>query len=380
QGPRYRFQQLMKYLNYVTEETDFPIAEFQSRTSMASQAIGYGKWLMVVHMLRRTVGDAAFLKSLREFFRLHLFKKASFQDLRKVFERVTGRDLRPFFDQWVRRTGAPVLQLTEAVVVQGKEGAQELEIQITQKQHGPLFVLDVPIALWDEDSGPARVETVRLKERDQVFRFPVSSAPRAVMLDPWYDLFRRLDRREAPPSLGQTYGAERAAVLVSREEPSPMTAAYRQFGAGLGHPILEEAKVSAENLSLWVLGRSHPMARLLIPWLREKAVQMQDGGITIEGQTYDLKTHSVVLTVPHPDHPARAITWLMANTPAALRGLLRKLPHYGKYGFLVFAGDAPSNVAKGVWPAARIGLMRRFHSGPLPLPARPPLVPFAPTP
>jgi len=32
-------------------------------------------------------------------------------------------------------------------------------------------------------------------------------------------------------------------------------------------------------------------------------------------------------------------------------GLARKLPHYGKYSYLAFAGDEPTNMAKGQWPA-----------------------------
>ena len=51
-----------------------------------------------------------------------------------------------------------------------------------------------------------------------------------------------------------------------------------------------------------------------------------------------------------PANPQQAIVWLEAENPAALSGLARKLPHYGKYSFLVFSGDEPSIVAKGQWP------------------------------
>jgi hypothetical protein len=37
----------------------------------------------------------------------------------------------------------------------------------------------------------------------------------------------------------------------------------------------------------------------------------------------------------------------------ALPGLARKLPHYGKYGYLGFEGPEPTNVAKGEWLVAR---------------------------
>ena len=42
--------------------------------------------------------------------------------------------------------------------------------------------------------------------------------------------------------------------------------------------------------------------------------------------------------------------WIAVMRSAALSGLARKLPHYGKYGYLGFEGDAPDNVLKGIFP------------------------------
>jgi hypothetical protein len=51
-----------------------------------------------------------------------------------------------------------------------------------------------------------------------------------------------------------------------------------------------------------------------------------------------------------PDAPSRALGWLAADSAAALRGLGRKLPHYGRYSYLAFTGTQPNNVLKGQWP------------------------------
>jgi hypothetical protein len=45
--------------------------------------------------------------------------------------------------------------------------------------------------------------------------------------------------------------------------------------------------------------------------------------------------------------------WLAADRAAALPGLGRKLPHYGRYGYAGFEGDEPTNVVKGEWPVGR---------------------------
>lgn len=48
----------------VAEETDFPLNEFTTRNSAASQAVGYGKTLMLWHMLRVELGDELFLEGV----------------------------------------------------------------------------------------------------------------------------------------------------------------------------------------------------------------------------------------------------------------------------------------------------------------------------
>ena len=58
--------------------------EFRSRHSAATEAVGYGKTLMVFHMLRRRIGDDAFRKWAARFYREYRGKQASFADVREV--------------------------------------------------------------------------------------------------------------------------------------------------------------------------------------------------------------------------------------------------------------------------------------------------------
>jgi len=54
------------------------------------------------------------------------------------------------------------------------------------------------------------------------------------------------------------------------------------------------------------------------------------------------------------------MTWVIAGNKESVPGLMRKLPHYGKYGYLVFEGSAPDNRGKGVWPSNPAGLEKIF--------------------
>ena len=64
--------------------------------------------------------------------------------------------------------------------------------------------------------------------------------------------------------------------------------------------------------------------------------------------------------------------WLVVDPPAAFPGMGRKLPHYGKYSYLAFEGDEPTNVVKGQWPTGDSPLFVDLRTEPdrgQPLPA-----------
>ena len=93
-----------------------------------------------------------------------------------------------------------------------------------------------------------------------------------------------------------------------------------------------------------------------------------------------------MLAVRHPVDPVLALAWIATDRVAALPGLGRKLPHYGKYSYLGFEGDEPTNVAKGEWPLTGSPLSvpvrqpdgRTINVPTAKLAPRPPLVKLAP--
>ena len=62
-----------------------------------------------------------------------------------------------------------------------------------------------------------------------------------------------------------------------------------------------------------------------------------------------LARHVGVIVRRHPANLEKAVGFIFADGVAALPGLGRKLPHYGKYSYLGFEGDEPVNVLKGQW-------------------------------
>ena len=74
------------------------------------RAIVYNKGAMVLHMLRRLVGDDAFFGGVREFYTTWKFRKAGTDDFRAAMEKTSGRDLGRFFETWVFGSEIPTLK------------------------------------------------------------------------------------------------------------------------------------------------------------------------------------------------------------------------------------------------------------------------------
>jgi aminopeptidase N len=384
-GSQYRLQQLIKILNYVNESNDFPLINFKWRTSMSSQAIGYGKMLMMLHMLRLQIGDDFFLKALREFHRDRQFRFAGLDDLRISFEAASGQDLSSFFAHWTYRKGGPELTLSSATHVPSGSGHQ-LHIEVKQTQAGPAFPFKLPVAIWTKDKAVPQIKILDMTEKTLKASFLLTGEPGRVLIDPYTEIFRKLDHREVPPAIGQTYGSPLSSRIMPTEEDFPdVLMGYHEFAQSLVKdstvmgPLLNDGKSSpAPNGSLWVFGKTNTYARHLKPQLENYGVQLNEEEVVIDGKSFTWKDHSFVFTLQRPGGREGSATWVIASSGESIPGLIRKLPHYGKYGVLVFKGHEPENKFKGTWPFQPSGLMKTFQPGNYSLPPQAPLVDYKP--
>jgi Peptidase family M1 domain len=102
------------------------------------RALVYNKGAMVLHMLRRLIGDEAFFAGLRDFYSTWRYKKAGTDDLRAAMEKAAaGRPLERFFERWIFSSGIPEVRFTSIV-----EGSA---VKVRFEQLGDVY--DVPIAV-----------------------------------------------------------------------------------------------------------------------------------------------------------------------------------------------------------------------------------------
>ena len=369
-GANFRRNILQNYADFVGHERDFPISEFRSRHSSSSEAVGYGKTQMVFHMLRRQIGDELFTKGLQRLYRQYLFKEAGFDDLARIFSEVSGENLTPFFHQWIKRRGAPKLQIG-AIRRELMGDKWLLEVTLEQTQAGAPYALQVPLAVTLDGQDEAYEVVLELTTKSEEFTLVLPATPLRLDVDPAFDLFRAVDRSEIPPALSQAFGAKSSLLVLPSGAGAPLLTAYRQLAQAWGRNQAGTIEVVLDNeldalpadRAVWVLGWQNRFASQVAGKFQRYGVTATPTAIDIGGSAFNAKDHAVVLSGrpgPGSDH---AVVWLAADNPAAIAGLARKLPHYRKYSYLAFRGDAPTNLLKRQWPVPESILSGVFERG-----------------
>ena len=147
--------------------------------SRVFRALVYNKSAVVLHMLRRIVGDEPFFAGMRRFYEQSTFSKAGTDDFRRVMEAETGRNLERFFERWIYGFGVPSVKVTHRVE-EASDGTSVVVVQAAQEG----LVYDLPITIGIEQAnGVVRQAVLVLTEAAGELRVPVEGRVRRVTVD-----------------------------------------------------------------------------------------------------------------------------------------------------------------------------------------------------
>ncbi|MEO3402300.1 M1 family metallopeptidase [Mucilaginibacter sp. CAU 1740] len=145
-------------------------------------ANSYEKGNWVLHMLRRKLGDDIFWKGVRNYYAKYQGGNANTDDLRRVMEQTSGKDLKQFFTQWLRTAGHPKL----AVKWTWDDKESNLTINVLQNQD---FVYHFPL----EVSVDGQIITIQVKEKSATLHYKLKAKPADVKIDPNVNLLATFD-------------------------------------------------------------------------------------------------------------------------------------------------------------------------------------------
>jgi len=152
-------------------------------------AHSYPKGALVLWTLANILGEDVFRRGLKLYLERYSEKNADTEDLRKVFEEVSGRQLDWFFEQYVYNAGHPALKVKYKWLPEEK--AVEVEVEQTQSKDSlEEYKVPLEVLVLGEDY-EIRKEYV-VERRRHVFRVSVPSKPKAVCIDPEFKSFKAL--------------------------------------------------------------------------------------------------------------------------------------------------------------------------------------------
>jgi len=366
QGEAYRRSTLQKFTNFVTPENDFPLSEFINRFDGRSEAIGYGKALMMFHMLRRKLGDDNFRKGMSLFYKNNKYKKASYDDIRIAMEEVSGVNLRPFFDQWILRKGAPEIALNK-VRMDMYGGSYRVSFTLNQIQKDSAFNLDVPVVLLTTKGIQRPVFNINSKSQE--FQIDANGKPLKLVVDAQYDVFRTLDAREVPPAFSKALASKENMMILPSNASKENAKLYKEYadawiaGDASDHYEIVMDKDLAElpkDKTPWIIGVENNFTGVISKEMEIYNSFIHTDSVKFEKKVLQNNAQGLMITTFAPDDVNRTMVFMAPGKKEAIPGLVRKLPHYGKYSYLAFEGDEPTNIAKGQWPVVNSPLIYLF--------------------
>lgn len=352
----YRLQALRNFTTLVPPAKDFPLARFTGRVDPATKAVGYDKGMMVFHMLRKVIGDEAFWGALRDVYHERLFQPTSWDDLRRAFEKRSQRSLEAFFDQWVNRKGAPRIHLAD---VQRDPAPDGWKVTGRLAQEKPFFQAEFELAVY----GDGRDVSRRIKISGASAAFDVSpvSEPVQIVVDPDYNMLRRLDPSEIPPTVNALKSSPSTLLVIcdAADEAGQQVADTLADSLGLReYAIVPEAQADGNRFKGQdVILVGYPRTA---EWLSSipASLHLQEKGVSLGG-AQGAGAGDVFLGVfNNPYDPGRVLAvFLPLASPDAVN-VAAKITHYGRFSYLFFRDGRNSD--KGSWKPADSPVLYRW--------------------
>ena len=159
---------------------DFSIvSERTAEKEQVTSGITYQKGAWVLHMLRNFIGEKNFKKGIQNYYAKYFNANTSTDEFRVEMEKAAGKDLKLFFKQWLYQPINPTINASWTY----NTSAKKLNVHLSQAQQ---FLYNVPVEIgyYKKGSSTPTILTMNLKDKDQVFSFPLAADPEKLELDP----------------------------------------------------------------------------------------------------------------------------------------------------------------------------------------------------
>ncbi len=320
EGISYRKETITKYINYAGDVAPISLGDFRSAShnqplADAKRAVGYNRGSLFFHELEQKLGENVFLSGLQNFYSEHKGKKASWEDLRRSFEKTSAANLSQFFQERLTRKDIPHLSV-ENIELNYSQTTPSLNFNIVQNTELP-YSLKVPIQVTTND-GTITIEKV-ITEPSSPVTVALKQRPIKFSVDSEFSFLRQLSLPERVPVWSHFLGSEDKLVIVANDSEKEKYKAVTQTLERHELHIVTADEVSNADLSqhsLLFLGTNQAPAQSLFGHL-----DMPPHGFTLDVRSNPLNQEHVAVLID-------------GSSVEQVEATARKLRHYGKYSYL----------------------------------------------
>ena len=156
-----------------------PLHDTETEDLMALlNANAYQKGAWVLHMLRAELGNKDFFEGIRRYYEEHKNETANSEDLRLALEKVSGKNLKPFFASWVYGAGHPKYTFTWT----WNRRTRKIRLNLRQRQEQSAFPNGVPITITTVRG--KQVVILKPTSKQTIEELRLNAVPTLVELDP----------------------------------------------------------------------------------------------------------------------------------------------------------------------------------------------------
>ncbi len=155
----------------------------------------YKKGGMVLHMLRRMLGDGPFYAGLQLYGSRYAYGTATTRDFQRAMEDASGQALDWFFDEWIFAGGIPTYQWSWQTIPAAdppSPGQSDLTLFVKQTQTlAPYYRMPIMIKVTRAALPDTFVTVANAAVAEQVFVVRINGTPTGVTFDPKNSILKR---------------------------------------------------------------------------------------------------------------------------------------------------------------------------------------------
>jgi len=214
--------------------------------------VTYQKGGGILHMLRNYLGDDAFFAGMNDYLKTYEYGNAEAHQLRLAFEKVSGKDLNWFFNQWYFGSGHPKLSYTSTY----EPVKKQVTVVINQSQDQPF---EFPLTIDVYDSGkPIRKQVWVDAKAKNTFTFDSSKTPDLININADGILVADVTETKTPEQSflqftgSKEYKSKSIALSNIKEEAGKNPAGIKLLAAALKDPFFRIREQALEQIDLTI--------------------------------------------------------------------------------------------------------------------------------